>query len=126
MSYSLVFARLEIPADDELALRWVKNKFQAHYDDERPPHSIFQRLHDALVDRFPCLSTLPEHERDDAVWVDGPLINNFSHDLAIVAFHFTRVEDVMPFVVETALKVGCTVFDLQGMNVYRPKHDSRN
>ncbi|MFQ3223840.1 MAG: hypothetical protein ACI8Z5_000079 [Lentimonas sp.] len=126
MSYSLVFTRLKIPTNDEEALRWVESKFQAHYDDERAPHSIFQRLHDALVERFPCLSSLPEHERDDAAWVEGPLIQGFSHDLAIVAFHFTRVEDVMPFVVEAALKLGCTVFDLQGMNVYRPAYDQQS
>ena len=125
MSYRLVFTRLEIPTDDEEALRWIENEFQAHAEDTRAPHSIFQRLHDALVERFPCLTMLPEHEWEDAAWVDGPLIKGFSHDLALVAFHFTRVEDVMPFVVETALKVGCSVFDLQGMNVYRPADAGR-
>jgi len=126
MSYSLVFTRLEIPTDDVEALRWVESKFQGHYDDEREPHSIFQRLHDSLVERFPCLSSLPAHERDDAAWVDGPLIKNFSHDLAIVAFHFTCMEDVMPFAVKTALEVGCSVSDMQGMSVYRPQHDKPN
>jgi hypothetical protein len=63
---------------------------------------------------------LSEHERADAPWACGPLIRGFSHDLAVVALHFTRVEDVMPFVVVTALNVGCSVFDLHGMNVYRP------
>ena len=123
MSYCLVFTRSEIPEDDHDALGWIKSQFEAYHSDHRPAHPMFQKLHDALTSRFPCICDLEEHEQGEGAWVDGPLIKNFSHDLAIVAFHFTRIEDVMPFVVETAMKVGCAVFDLQGMVVYRPEQD---
>ena len=120
MSYSLVFTRNEIPSDDQEALEWIQTQFDAYYADERPAHPKFKELHDALTARFPCVCSLSDDEIDDGAWSDGPLINNFSHDLAMVAFPFSRVEDVLPFTIQTAVGLSCSVLDLQDMTVHRP------
>lgn len=120
MSHSLVFTRHDIPEDDREALEWIQTQFDSYYADERSAHPKFEELHDALTLRFPCICTLSDDEIDDGAWCDGPLINNFGHDLAMVAFPYSRVEDVLPFAVETAVDLGCAVFDLQSMTVHRP------
>jgi hypothetical protein len=120
MSYSLVFTREAIPYDDQEALSWVRTQLETYYVDSRPPHPQLKSLHDALTGKYPCLCDLPDDQIDEAVWCCGPLIDDFSHDIAVVFVAFTRLEDVMPFIVETALDMGCAVFDLQGKMVYRP------
>jgi hypothetical protein len=120
MSYSLVFAHPPIPSDDDEAFRWVRKQLDAYRSDFRPPHSQLKLLYDALTDQYPCLCDLPDEQMDEAVWCSGPLIDRFSHKLAVVSVAFTRLEEVMPFIVATALRIGCAVFDLQGMMIYRP------
>ena len=120
MSYSLVFTRNEIPIDDQEALDWIQTQFDSYYEDDRPAHPKFKELHDSLTSRYPCICELPDDDIDDGVWSDGPLINNFSHDLAMIAVPFSRVEEVIPFTIQTAISLGCSVLDLQSMEVHRP------
>ena len=45
---------------------------------------MFQVLHDRLTARYPCMCSHPDDETDDAVWSDGPLINNFLHRAVVL------------------------------------------
>jgi hypothetical protein len=120
MSYSLVFSRTPIPSDDDEAFSWVRKQLDVYRSDSRPPHPQLKLLHDVLTDKYPCLCDLPDEHIAEAVWCSGPLIDRFSHNLAVVSVAFTRLEEVMPFIVAAALRLGCAVFDLQGKMIYRP------
>lgn len=120
MSYSLVFSRAPIPGDDDEAFSWVRKQLDAYRLDSRLPHPQLKLLHDVLTEKYPCLCDLPDEQINEAVWCSGPLIDRFSHDLAVVSVAFTRLEEVMPFIVATALGMGCSVFDLQAKMIYRP------
>ena len=78
------------------------------------------RTYDRLIARYPCICTLPDDEVDDGVWSDGPLWNNFGHRAAVLGMSFSRVETVLPFLVETANALGLVVFDWGGPSIYRP------
>jgi hypothetical protein len=83
----------------------------------RPP--VFQELHDRLTARYPCMRSVPEDRIDDTVWSDGPLINNFLHRAAVLGISYSRVEEVLPFLVETANALGLVVFDWATETIYR-------
>src|SRR5207302_10159272 len=83
----------------------------------RPP--LFQELHDRLTARYPCMCSVPDDEVDDTVWSDGPLINDFLHRAAVLGMSYSRVEEVLPFLVETANGLGLVVFDWATARVYR-------
>lgn len=82
--------------------------------------SVFKTLHDQLTLRYPCICALPEEEVDGGVWSDGPLWNNFGHRAAVLGIVYSRVEEVLPFLVETATSLELTVFDWGGPSIYRP------
>ena len=84
MSYSLVFARPPIPCDDDEAFKWLRKQLDAYRSDSRPPHPQLKFLHDVLTDEYPCLCDLSDELVNEAVWCSGPLIDRFSHDLAVV------------------------------------------
>lgn len=119
MSYSLVFSRIDIP-DDTNPWEWINTEIEKYYEDGRDAHPVLKELHDQLTAKYPCISDLSDDEIDNGVWSDGPLINNFSHDLAMIAMPFSVVEEVAPFVVETANKLGVIVFDHQAETIYSP------
>jgi len=81
---------------------------------------VFRELHDKLTMRYPCICTLPDDKVDEGVWSDGPLWNNFGHRVAVLGISYSRVEVVLPFVVQTANSLGLTVFDWGGPIIYRP------
>lgn len=81
----------------------------------------FQRLHGELTARYPCICTLDgDRVDDDRVWSDRPLCNDFGRRVAVLGVMYSRVEEVMPFVIETATSLGLTVFDWAGPTIYRP------
>jgi hypothetical protein len=84
-----------------------------------PP--VFRTLHDRLTARYRCICSLPDESVDDeGVWSDGPLWNDFGHRAAVLGMVFSRVEEVLPFVADTANELGLTVFDWAGPSIYRP------
>lgn len=93
---------------------------EPYYEDEREAHPALKELHDRLTEKYPCICTLPGEEIDDGVWNDGPLINNFSGDLGMVAFGFNRTEELLPFILSKAKKLGITTFDHQTQLIHRP------
>jgi len=53
-------------------------------------------------------------------WSDGPLWNDFGHCAAGLGMTWSRVEEVLPFLVRTANSLGLTVFDWGGPTIYPP------
>ena len=107
-----------IPADDRDAWEQVDELINS----KGPPPPVFRDLYDALTDRYPCICTLPDDRIDeDGVWSDGPLWNDFGHRAAVLGVIYSRVEEVLPFLIETANVLGLTVFDWGGPNIYRPE-----
>jgi hypothetical protein len=65
------------------------------------------------------MCSVPDDEVDDTVWSDGPLINNFGHRAAVLGMSYSRVEEVLPFLVESANALGLSVFDWATKTVHR-------
>jgi hypothetical protein len=65
------------------------------------------------------MCAVPEDQIDDTVWSDRPLLNNFLHRAAVLGMAYSRVEEVLPFLVETANTLGLTVLDWATGKVYR-------
>ena len=119
MSYSLVFTHHPVPNSDPEAWKWEEKMIEPYYEDEREAHSTLKELHDKLTDKYPCICTLPDESVDDGVWSDGPLINNFSGDLGMVAFGFSRTEEILPFILNIAKELGITTFDHQTQSIHQ-------
>ena len=120
MSYSVGIQLGSIPSDPTIAFEQFNALADALTIDDHPS-STFVAIHHDLTARFPCICDLPDDEVDDGVWSDGPLINNFGDQVAVIAFSYSTVETVLPFVIEVAHKHGATVFDGQTSTMYRPE-----
>jgi len=117
VSYNVAICVPPIPTDDEVAWESVQGLIDAKGD----PPEVFRQLHDQLTARYPCICTLPDDRVDsDGVWSDGPLWNDFAHKVAILGVIYSRVEEVLPFVIESANRLGLAVFDWGGPTIYRP------
>jgi hypothetical protein len=115
MSYNVAIVTPPVPGKDANA--WaVLNEL---IDESGPRPVVFHELHDRLTERYPCMCAVPEELIDDTVWSDGPLINNFGHRVAVLGMSYSRVEEVLPFLVESANALGLTVFDWATQRIYR-------
>lgn len=115
-----MICRQPVPNDDQSAWKYVDKLTGEYYDDERKVPSDFIELYNLLTEKYPCLDSLPEEEIDEGVWSDAPLINNFSHDLAILGVSYSFAGDVIPFIKKTANKKGFVFFDPQEDSISRP------
>jgi hypothetical protein len=86
---------------------------------EGPTPPVFQELHDRLTARYPCMCSVPDDQIDDTVWSDGPLINNFAHRAAVLGISYSRVDEVLPFLIATATDLGLVVFDWDTGSIHR-------
>ena len=118
MSYNVAICTEPVPSKDEEAWQAVDSLIDAKGE----PPEVFKELHDRLTRRYPCICTLSdERVDDDGVWSDGPLWSDFGHRAAVLGMVYSRVEEVLPFLVETANDLGLVVFDWAGPSIYRPK-----
>jgi hypothetical protein len=118
MSYNVAICTEPVPSKDEEAWQAVDSLIDAKGE----PPEVFKELHDRLTRRYPCICTLSdERVDDDGVWSDGPLWNDFGHRAAVLGMVYSRVEEVLPFLVETANDLGLVVFHWGGPSIYRPK-----
>ncbi len=125
MSYGLMIVKPPVVADEKAAWDWVQELA------ERDPGgtggadvpAVYHQLIDRLTARYPCPCDLPDDEVDDSVWSDGPVRNNAGAELVHLGLSWPSVEAVTPFVVETALALGLTVFDPQTAQIHRPAAD---
>jgi hypothetical protein len=117
MSYNIAICIPPVPTDDDEAWKAVDGLIEAR----GPAPPLFKLLHDQLTSKYPCICDLPDNRVDeDGVWSDGPLWNDFGHRAAVLGIIYSRVEEVLPFVVRTANALGLTVFDWGGPEIYRP------
>jgi hypothetical protein len=116
MSYDLAVVVPPIPERDAEA--WASLDIETA-EKGRPP-AVFRKLHDRLVARFPCLSSLPADQVDRSVWSSGPLWTSFGKRAAILTLVYSRVKDALPFIFETALSLDLAVFDLSRDQIHRP------
>jgi hypothetical protein len=121
VSYTVDIWTQTFPANDAAA--WDEREaLMAQRDEAFNPDDPFEapspemaELHRRLTARFPCIC-----EDENGPWSDGPLINNFGRSHAILGICFSRVEEVLPFLVETATGMGMHVFDAQDDVIHRP------
>jgi hypothetical protein len=118
MSYNVAICAPPVPAEDAAA--WFE--LDGLIDAQGSVPQVFRELHDQLTARYPCICTLPDDRVDeDGVWSDGPLFNNFGHRVGVLGITYSRVEEVLPFLVRTANTLGLTVFDWGGPSIFRPQ-----
>lgn len=72
----------------------------------------FIELARRLTARFPCI-TSDEGDEDGAAWTDGPLDGITDEAVYGVGLDTDRLEEVRPFVIETALALGLSIEDEQ-------------
>jgi hypothetical protein len=115
MSYNVAIVIPPISGNDAEA--WAV--LDALIDQEGPRPAVFQDLHDRLTARYPCMCSVPDDQIDDTVWSDGPLIDNFLHRAAVLGISYSRVDEVLPFLIATANKLDLVVFDWGTETIHR-------
>ncbi len=124
MSYILSIVKNDIPSAKKAAWKYLE-ELPLSREEETPAE--FVNLIDKLTKKYPCISTLPDYELHTGVWSDGPLINNALKNIVTIGIA-RQVNHLVPFVIDTALKMGFAVFDIQMDKIYKPskKSDKRN
>jgi hypothetical protein len=115
MSYNVAIVIPPVPSDDSVAWEVLDGLIEQ----QGPRPAVFQELHDRLTAKYPCMCSVPDEEIDNTVWSDGPLIDNFGHRAAVLGMSYSRVEEVLPFLVATANALGLVVFDWATARVHR-------
>ncbi len=118
MSYDLFIMRPPVPAGEDAAWKAMEEAAEIEPHGEIP--DVFHQMIDCLTRRYPCICDLPDDKVDDGVWSDGPLRNNCTPAYTALGIVWSRVEEVQPFVVETANNLGLIVFDQQQSKIFRP------
>ena len=122
MSYTVDLIVAALPEDDRLAWRRIEARREGYYGDSREKAAVLVQLHAALTARYPCLCSYADDDprMDDSPWADGPMIGNFAHEMGMLAISFSRVDEVVPFVIAEANALGITVADGQSLDIHRP------
>ncbi len=119
MAYMIGFQIPPAPTDNQQAFEQFDTLAESVTIEEEP-HPIFIKVHSELTNKYPCLCDLPEDRIDDGIWSDGPLIDNFGQQAAVLGIMFSKVEASVPYVFDVGLKHGVTMFDWQTGIVHRP------
>jgi hypothetical protein len=121
MSYTVDIWTRTFPADEGAAWE-LRDELLGEHDETWDPEQGFEtpspemaELHKRLTARFPCIC-----EDENGPWSDGPLINNFGQGQATLGISYSRVGEVLPFLIETATGMGLHVFDGQDEVIHRP------
>jgi hypothetical protein len=118
MSYNIGIIKHNLPKDFAKACALFEKFADSDAPDTIDP--VYLKFHDEITKIFPCICSLPDNEVDNGVWCDGPLIGNFKTNGPVIGFVFSKVEEALPVVVESALKMGLCVLDWQAEMVYTP------
>lgn len=89
---------------------------QASHPGEHPrgQNALFIKLAQALTKRYPCITEIDEEDEETpSVWTDGPLNGQTSSTVYVLGVVTDWVDEVQPFVVETATSLGLHVLDHQ-------------
>lgn len=122
MSYMLDLVAVKVPNKKGQAWEFLEDLRERFYDDEGARAPALVKLHEALVERYPCKSTYKRGsvELKNCPWMEGPLLKGFAGEMGMLSINPEHVEEVVPFVVETALALGLVVMDEQEDKIYRP------
>jgi len=124
MSYNVYLLVGQLPPNDGEVWEKIGQLQESYYGDEREMAPELVALHTTLTAKYPCLSSLSlsgDHEgMENSPWADGPMLNNFKHEMGMLAMTFSQLDEVMPFVVSSANKHGVAVADQQLEMIFRP------
>ena len=123
MSFTLEFFPEGLPTDCDDIWEYIEEMADEYYDDEGEKSPKLIELHKKLTEIYPCLSSYEDDDpaQENCPWADGPMIKNFASKMGMVAIVFSRVDDVVPKVIDVALELGITVVDGQSEKIIRPK-----
>jgi hypothetical protein len=126
MSYTVDLIVGSLPARSEEAWKHIEQLREAYYDDDREKAPQLVCLHAELTEIYPCLCSYAEDDDDIEIspWADGPMINNFAHEMGMLAISFPRADEVVPFIVETANRLGISVADGQTGEIHRARSEA--
>jgi hypothetical protein len=100
------------PADSSFG-----NRVAALHEGPMPPRSPkLATFVSDLLTRYPDLT-----ETEDTVWGDGPLVGNIIGDFINMSLIWSRYEEAIPFVVDTAHRHGLRCYDPQTGKFYGVK-----
>lgn len=124
MSYTIDLIVAPLPDDDPKAWKKIHAMRESYYDDERDKAPSLVALHAVLTACYPCLSSYADDDAaaESSPWADGPMIDNFAHDMGMLAISFTQADALLPFIIQEANALGITVADGQSEKIFRPKH----
>ena len=137
MGYSLSIVTPPVSDNDDEAWKQLKGLMREKHgasregdgrslpplNQKRPkqtPPPEFRQLYELLVERYPCLSSLPDGKEEDTIWSDGPLWNNFGTRVATLGIRSGHVDTALPFIVECANSLGLILFEPTVGNIFRP------
>ncbi|TVZ08100.1 hypothetical protein JM80_0584 [Cellulophaga sp. RHA_52] len=117
MSYIISITRKDIPKIDKIA--WDLLEKLDLREKNKKPRQDFVTLIQKFTSKYPCISELSDENIDDGIWSDGPLIDNAGHDITILGLTYEKVDEVLPFLINTANENGFVVFDKQTNIIHR-------
>ncbi len=115
MSYTVIIVNAPLPSVDKAAWETVDKLIE----EEGTRLEIFQKRHDQLTVKFPCMCSVPDDQIGDTAWNGGTLLHNFLHRAAVLGISYSRVDEVLPFLIKTTNALGLVVFDEQTGTVRR-------
>lgn len=116
MSYTFAICNATLPKDR----REAKDEVHRFVEEPEPDPAVFEELITRLTRRYPCICDLTPDD-DGGPWCSGPLGQKTYNKAHVLGQIFSRVEEVMAFVVKTATGLGLAVLDWQTGEIHRPE-----
>jgi hypothetical protein len=122
MSYTVDLIVGSLPASDAEAWRAIETLRERYHEDKSDKAPALVKLHEQLIKRYPCLCSYAEDDpaMEQSPWADGPMLGNFASEMGMLAIVFSRVDEVVPFIIEQASNLSISVADGQTGRIYRP------
>jgi len=125
MSMTICLIVEKLPENNDEAWKKIDQLCEAIYEDKRDKAPALVELHSVLTQRYPCLSSYTDNDPGINLcpWADGPMIDNFCHDIGMLALSSHGIKGVIPYIIEQANALGISVVIGQFGKIYRPGHN---
>ena len=122
MSYTVNLIVGPLSENDKIAWQQIEVLCESYYNDELDKAPSLIKLHAVLTSRYPCLCSYDDDDEkiEESPWADGPMIGNFAGEMGMLAVSFSRVDEVIPFIIKEANALGISVADPQSGEIFRP------